>query len=45
MSYFELSTEQRLAVGITDTLVRYAVGVESSSDLIDDLLQAFAQTE
>ena len=25
MSYFELSTEQREAVGITDDLVRYAV--------------------
>jgi cystathionine gamma-synthase len=40
MSYFELSTEQRLAVGIKDSLVRYSVGVESADDLIADLLQA-----
>jgi cystathionine gamma-synthase len=40
MSYFELSTEQREAIGIKNTLVRYAVGVESTDDLIADLLQA-----
>jgi cystathionine gamma-synthase len=45
MSYFELSTEQRLAVGISDTLVRYAVGIESTEDLIDDLLHAFTVTQ
>jgi cystathionine gamma-synthase len=40
MSYFELSTEQRLAVGITNNLVRYAVGIEGADDLIADLVQA-----
>jgi cystathionine gamma-synthase len=40
MSYFELSTEQREAVGIKNTLVRYAVGIESTDDLIADLRQA-----
>jgi cystathionine gamma-synthase len=40
MSYFELSTEQREAVGIKDTLVRYSVGIESADDLIADLRQA-----
>ena len=40
MSYFELSTEQREAVGITNTLVRYSVGVEHPDDLIADLRQA-----
>jgi cystathionine gamma-synthase len=40
MSYFELSTEQREAVGIKDTLVRYAVGIENAVDLIEDLRQA-----
>lgn len=40
MSYFELTTEQREAVGITDTLVRYSVGIESVDDLIGDLEQA-----
>lgn len=37
MSYFELTTEQRLAVGISNNLVRYSVGIESTEDLIADL--------
>lgn len=40
MSYFELTTEQRQAVGITDSLVRYAVGIEDTDDLIADIKQA-----
>ena len=40
MSYFELSTEQREAVGITDDLVRYAVGLEDTDELIADVLAA-----
>jgi cystathionine gamma-synthase len=40
MSYFELTTEQREAVGIKDSLVRYAVGIENVDDLIADLMQA-----
>jgi len=40
MSYFELSTEQREAVGITDDLVRYAVGLEDTGELIADALAA-----
>ena len=40
MSFYELSTEERLQVGITDTLVRYAAGVEDADDLIADLEQA-----
>lgn len=40
MSFFELTTEQREAVGIKNTLVRYAVGIESQEDLIADLRQA-----
>lgn len=40
MSYFELTTEQREAVGITDDLVRYAVGIEDSEELIADTLAA-----
>jgi cystathionine gamma-synthase len=43
MSYFELSTEQREAVGIKNTIVRYAVGIESADDLIADLMQALAK--
>ena len=42
MSYFELTPEQREAIGIKDSLVRYAVGVEDPTELIDDLLAALA---
>ena len=44
MSYFELSTEQREAVGITDDLVRYAVGLEDTDELVADVLAALDQT-
>jgi cystathionine gamma-synthase len=40
MSYYELSTEERLAVGIKDNLVRLALGIEDADDLIADLAQA-----
>jgi cystathionine gamma-synthase len=40
MSFYELTTEERLQVGIKDTLVRYSVGVEDTDDLIADLSQA-----
>jgi cystathionine gamma-synthase len=40
MSFYELSTEERLQVGIKDSLVRYSVGVEDADDLIADLRQA-----
>src|SRR5581483_3304179 len=40
MSFYELSTEERLQIGIKDALVRYAVGVEDPDDLIGDLEQA-----
>ena len=43
MSYYELSTEERLAVGIKDNLVRLALGVEDADDLIADLEQALAR--
>jgi cystathionine gamma-synthase len=44
MSYFELSTEQREAVGITDDLVRYAVGLEDADELVADVLDALDGT-
>ena len=44
MSYFELSTEEREALGIKNNLVRYAVGIEDTHDLIADLLAALEQT-
>jgi cystathionine gamma-synthase len=40
MSFFELSSEERLQVGITDSLIRYSVGIEDADDLIADLRQA-----
>lgn len=40
MSYFEKTSEERLALGIRDNLVRLALGVEDSADLIADLAQA-----
>jgi cystathionine gamma-synthase len=45
MSYFELSTEQREAVGMKDTLVRYAVGIECADDLIGDIRKALDTTK
>jgi len=40
MSYFDLEPEQRAALGIKDNLVRLALGVEDTADLIVDLEQA-----
>jgi cystathionine gamma-synthase len=43
MSYFDKTREEREAIGIKDTLVRYAVGLEDADDLIRDLDQALAR--
>lgn len=40
MSFFELSTEERLAIGIKDNLIRLSVGLEDTGDLIADLKRA-----
>lgn len=40
MSYYELDSEERLALGIPDNLVRLSLGIEDSDDLIGDLAQA-----
>lgn len=40
MSHQSFSPEERAALGIGDSLVRLAVGVESARDLLDDLAQA-----
>ncbi|WAS97412.1 trans-sulfuration enzyme family protein [Nannocystis punicea] len=40
MSFFELSTAEREAIGIRDNLIRLAVGVEDVEDLIADLDRA-----
>ena len=42
MSYYELSSEERLAIGIKDNLVRLSVGVEDTQDLIADLERALS---
>lgn len=43
VSYYEKTTEERLALGIRDNLVRFAVGVEDANDIIADLEQALEQ--
>jgi cystathionine gamma-synthase len=40
VSYYELSTEERAEIGIGDSLVRLAVGIEAADDLLADLAQA-----
>ena len=44
MSYFELSTEAREAIGIRNNLIRYAVGIEDTGELIDDMVSALDST-
>ncbi len=44
VSYFELSSAEREAIGIKDSLVRFAVGIEDSDDIIADVTQALDQT-
>src|SRR5262249_17884587 len=40
MGYFELARAEREAIGIKDSLVRYAVGIEDASELIADVTEA-----
>jgi len=40
MSFFELTTEERLEIGIKDNLIRLSVGLEDADDLMEDLRQA-----
>jgi len=40
VSYWDKTTEERLALGIKDTLVRFAVGIEDADDILKDLEQA-----
>lgn len=42
MSYYELSTQEREAIGIRDNLVRFAIGIEDAGDILADLTQALA---
>jgi len=40
MSFYEKTTEERLALGMKDNLVRFAVGIEDTDDILEDLAQA-----
>ncbi len=42
MSYYEMTTEQREAIGIADGLVRLSVGIEETADIIADIEQALS---
>jgi cystathionine gamma-synthase len=42
MSYYEKSPEERQALGIKDNLVRFAVGIEDTDDILNDFDQALA---
>jgi cystathionine gamma-synthase len=42
MSFYELTTEQRAAIGIFDNLVRLSVGLEDRDELIADLERALS---
>lgn len=42
MSYYEKTSEERLALGIKDNLVRFAIGIEDTDDVVYDIQQALA---
>jgi cystathionine gamma-synthase len=44
MSYYELDRESREAIGITDDLVRFTVGIEDAEDVIADVMGALDST-
>jgi cystathionine gamma-synthase len=43
MSYWDKTPEERAEYGITDSLIRYSVGIEDAADLIADVEQALAR--
>ena len=43
MSFWDVPKEKRLELGITDSLVRYACGIENADDIISDVEQALAK--
>jgi cystathionine beta-lyase/cystathionine gamma-synthase len=45
MTHASIPREQRLSVGLTDSLIRLSVGVEDADDLIKDLKFALMQVE
>ncbi len=45
MTHQSVPEETRLALGISDTLVRLSVGIEDAADLVADLLNALKAAE
>jgi len=45
ISYYDYTRKERYALGITDTLLRLAVGVEDAQDIIADLDQALKRSQ
>lgn len=45
MSYYELSAAERLTIGMKDNLVRLAIGIEETADILADLAQALASLQ
>jgi cystathionine beta-lyase len=39
-SHVKMNEADRQAIGVTDKLVRFSVGIEDAGDLIDDIKQA-----
>ena len=44
-SHVEVSPEQRAAMGIPESMIRYSVGIEDADDLVADLSQALDHTD
>lgn len=44
VSYYDRTRQERYALGITDTLIRLAVGIEDAADIIGDLDQALKKS-
>lgn len=44
VSYYDKTREERYALGITDTLIRLAVGIEDADDIMGDLDQALRKS-
>ena len=42
ITYYDMTRKERLQIGITDQLIRFAVGVEDAKDILSDIEQALA---
>ena len=43
-THSKLNAEDKMAVGISDGLIRISVGLENINDIMDDIEQAFEKT-